>query len=121
MGRDDLVVGDTALCQAELHRPVVESAAKRGNLGSGEADPYRVALHNPIVGSTEGGDSLGPGEADPHRAALSRPWIPDSDLEIEDLLRDTPEPCTPPVLSPAPEKPFTPGAARITVEATNEQ
>ena len=69
MGRDDLVVGDTALCQAELHRPVVESAARRGNLGSGEADPYRVALHNPIIGSTEGGDSLGPGEADPQSSS----------------------------------------------------
>ena len=119
VGRDDLVVGDTALCQAELHRPVVESAARRGNLGSGEADPYRVALHNPIVGSTEGGDSQGLGKAAPYRAALCRLWIPYSDPEIEDHLRDTPEPRTPPVRSLTPERPLTPGAARIAVEAVN--
>ena len=36
------------------------------------------------------------------------------DLDIEDLLRDTPEPQTPPVRS------LTPGAVRMPVEAANE-
>ena len=42
------------------------------------------------------------------------------DSELEELLRDTPEPCTPLVCSPTPKRPFTLGAARITVEAANE-
>ena len=42
-----------------------------------------------------------------------------SDLELEELLRDTPEPGTPPVTSPGPESPSTPGAARITTEIVN--
>ena len=44
----------------------------------------------------------------------------DSDSELEELLRDIPEPGTPPVQSPTPEYPFTPGAARITEEASYE-
>ena len=95
---DDPDSGDTAPYRAVLHRPVVESAARRENLSFGDATPDRAALHGPIVGSTEGGDSLSPEEAAPYRAALNRPWTPDSDPVMEELLRDTPEPCTPPVV-----------------------
>ena len=42
-----------------------------------------------------------------------------SDLELEELMRDTPEPGTPPVLSPVPESTLTLGAARITTEIVN--
>ena len=42
------------------------------------------------------------------------------DPELEELLRDTPETCTPPVCSLTQERPLTSGAARITVEAANE-
>ena len=38
----------------------------------------------------------------------------------EELLRDTPEPSTPPVQSPIPRSPLTPGAARITEGAFYE-
>ena len=43
----------------------------------------------------------------------------DSDSELEELQRDTPEPSTPPVQSPTPGPPLTPGAARITEEASH--
>ena len=43
--------------------------------------------------SSRRGYNLGPGEAAPHLAVLCRPWTQDSDPEIEDLLKDTPEPC----------------------------
>ena len=42
-----------------------------------------------------------------------------SDLELEELLSDTPKPGTPPVPSPGPESTLTPGAARITTEVVN--
>ena len=42
-----------------------------------------------------------------------------SDLELEELLRDAPEPGTPPVPSPDPETPLTPGASGIPIEAVN--
>ena len=42
--QDDLDAGDAAPYRAALHRPVVESAARRGNLGSGEAAPHRDDL-----------------------------------------------------------------------------
>ena len=42
----------------------------------------------------------------------------ESDLELEELLRDTPEPGTPPVQYPAPGPLLTPGAAKITKEAS---
>ena len=44
----------------------------------------------------------------------------DLDSELEELLRDTPEPSTPTVQSPTPGPPLTPGAARITQEASQE-
>ena len=44
----------------------------------------------------------------------------DSDSEIEDLLRNTPKPCTPPICSPTLGRLLTPDAARITLEAANE-
>ena len=68
-----------------------------------------------IVGSKEGGDSLGPGKSSPNSAAICIPMTPGSNPVIKDLLRDTPEPCT-----PNPEIPLTPRASRITVEAANE-
>ena len=40
-------------------------------------------------------------------------------LELEEHLRETPKPGTPPVPSPDPDRPLTPGAARITTEAVN--
>ena len=40
----------------------------------------------------------------------------DSESELEELLRDSPEPGTPPVQSPVPRPSSTPGAARITEE-----
>ena len=43
----------------------------------------------------------------------------DPDAELEELLRNTTEPCTPPVSSPTLRSPLTPGAARISVEAAN--
>ena len=56
-----------------------------------------------------------------YRRRVKTPFIqqktPDSDPEIEDLLRGTPELQ---VRSPTPDRPLTPGAARITVEAANE-
>ena len=54
------------------------------------------------------------------RAALYRPWTPDIDAEIEELLRDTPEPDTPPVLSPTQEGTLNPGAARISIGAAKK-
>ena len=42
-----------------------------------------------------------------------------SDSELEELLRDTPEPGTTPAPTPAPEFSLTPGAARISTEAVN--
>ena len=42
------------------------------------------------------------------------PTASDSDSELEELLRDTPEPGTPPVQYPGPGPSFSPGAARIT-------
>ena len=39
-------------------------------------------------------------------------------MKLEELLRDTPEPSTPPVQSPAPGPLLTPGAAKITEEAS---
>ena len=50
----------------------------------------------------------------------SSPAASDSDSELEELLRDTPEPSTHPVQSPTPGPPLTPGAARITQEASQE-
>ena len=43
----------------------------------------------------------------------------DSDFELEELLRDTLEPGTPPVQSPVPGPSSTPGAARITRKAAH--
>ena len=63
---------------------------------------------------------MGPGETSPHSAALRRPWTPDSDPEIEDFLRDTPEACTSSFCSPTLDRPLSPGAARRTIEAANE-
>ena len=42
-----------------------------------------------------------------------------SHFDIEELLRDTPEPGTPPVQSPVPGPSSTPGAAKITREAAH--
>ena len=44
----------------------------------------------------------------------------DSDLELEEVQRDTPEPITPPVQSSTPGPLLTPGAARITEEASHK-
>ena len=44
----------------------------------------------------------------------------DLDTELEELLRETLVPGTPPVQSPSPGYPLTPGAARITEEALYE-
>ena len=113
--------GNVALCQAALHRPVVNPAEEKDDPDARDAALCQAALYSPIAGSTEVEDSLGQGEADPHRAVLLRPWTPDSDPEIEDLLRDTTESCNSPVCSPTPERPLTPRAAKITVEAANKQ
>ena len=53
------------------------------------------------------------------RKALHQPVVEaaDSDLEMDELLRDTPESGISPVPSPDPETPLTPGAARTTTEA----
>ena len=63
-----------------------------------------------FIEASEGGDNL----------IDHRSWTPDSDPEIKDLLRDTPEHSTPSVRSSTPDRLFTPGAARITIEAANE-
>ena len=55
-----LYTAESSTCLIEQLFTHLKIAARRGNLGSGEAAPYRVALHSPILGSTEGGDSLGP-------------------------------------------------------------
>jgi len=107
---DEPDAGDAALGQAALHRPVVSSAEEKDDPEAGNAALGRAALHRPVI-------EVG-GKNAHHSAALPRPWTPDSDTEIEDLLRCTPEPRTPPVCSP--DRTLFPGAARITVEAANE-
>ena len=133
--RDDPDAREAEPCRADLRRPVVESEEMilvpetlplieqpsqtccrvSSNLGFGEAAPHTLAPQSPIVGSKEGGDSLGPGKSSPNSAAICIPMTPGSNPVIKDLLRDTPEPCT-----PNPEIPLTPRASRITVEAANE-
>ena len=56
-----------------------------------------------------------PGESCSLQTALQQPVVAasDSDSELDELLIDTPEPSTPPVQSPTPGPPFTPGAAMI--------
>ena len=85
-------------------------------------DPDRVSSQNLVVGPTEGGNNLCSEEAASHRdrTALCRPWTPDIDADIEKLLRNTPEPGTPPVHSPTPKRTLTPGAARIPIEAAKK-
>ena len=66
--------------------------------------------------------SMKPGESCSRQTALQPPIAAasDSDSEIEERLRDSPEPSTPPVQSPPPPPQgptLTPGAARITGEA----
>ena len=66
--------------------------------------------------------SMKPGESCSRQTALQPPIIAalDSDVELEELLKDTLEPSTPPIQSPPPPPPgppLTPGAARITEEA----
>ena len=74
-----------------------------------------------FVEAAEAGDAPDAGDAAPNKAALLRSWNPNSDPELEELPRDTPKPGTPPVRSPTPERPLTPGAARIKVEASMNQ
>ena len=64
--------------------------------------------------------SRNPGESCSLQTAPQQPVVAasDSDSELEELLRDTPEPSTVPVQSPTPGPPLTPGAARITEEAS---
>ena len=64
--------------------------------------------------------SVKPEESCSRQAALQSPITAasESDSELEELLRDTPEPSTPPVQSPTPGPSLTPGAARITEEAS---
>ena len=66
--------------------------------------------------------SMKPGESCSLHTAPQQPVAAASESysELEELLRDTPEPSTPPVQSPTPEYPLTPGAARITEEASYE-
>ena len=66
------------------------------------------------------GSSMKPGESCSLQTAPQQPVVEasDSDLELEELLRDTTEPSTPPDQSPTPESPLTPGAARITEGAS---
>ena len=104
----------------EAAKIVVEVAKAGDDPNAGDAASYRAALPSPIVGSIEVSDSLGPEEAAPHIIALLRSWTPDSDPELEELLKETPKPDTPAVRSPTPERPLTPEAARIMVEAANE-
>ena len=61
------------------------------------------------------------GESCSRQAAIQPPITAasESDSELEELLRDTPEPSTPPVQSPTPGPPLTPGAARITEKASH--
>ena len=99
---------DSALCRGALHISVVGSAEDEPD--AGDADLGQAALPRTVI-------NVG-GENAPHSAALPRPWTQDSDPEIEDLLRCTPEPRYPPVCFP--DRTLTPGAARITVEAANE-
>ena len=67
--------------------------------------------------------SMKPGESCSLQTAPQQPataaW--DSDSELEKLLRDTPEPNTPPLQSPPPGPQLTPGAARITKGASHGQ
>ena len=67
--------------------------------------------------------SMKPGESCFLQTAPQQPataaW--DSDSELEKLLRDTPEPNTPPLQSPPPGPQLTPGAARITKGASHGQ
>ena len=70
--------------------------------------------------------SMKPGESCSRQIALQPPIVAasDSDAELEELLKDTPEPSTPPVQSPPPlppGPPLTPGAARITEEAVVDE
>ena len=65
-----------------------------------------------------------PGESFSRQAALQPPIAAasDSNPELEELLRDTPEPSTPPVQSPSPPPPgplLAPGAAKIAEEASH--
>ena len=64
--------------------------------------------------------SMKPGESCSLQTAPQQPVAAasKSDLKLEELLRDTPEPSTPPVQSPAPGPLLTPGAAKITEEAS---
>ena len=67
-----------------------------------------------------------PEESCSRQTALQPPIVAasDSDPELEELLRDTPEPSTPPVQSPPPPPPgppLTPGAARITEKAVVDE
>ena len=64
--------------------------------------------------------SMKPGQSCLLQTAPKQPVVEasHSDLELEELLRDTTEPSTPPDQSPTPESPLTPGAARITEGAS---
>ena len=64
--------------------------------------------------------SVKPEESCSRQAALQSPITAasESDSELEELLRDTPEPSTLPVQSPTPGPSLTPGAARITEKAS---
>ena len=63
-----------------------------------------------------------PGSSWSLQTALRQPVAEaaDSDSELEELLRDAPEPGTPPVRSPTQESPLIPEAARINPEAANK-
>ena len=66
--------------------------------------------------------SMKTGESCSRQAAIQPPITAasESDTELEELLRHTPEPSTPPVQSPTPEPPLTPGVARVTEEVAPE-
>ena len=62
--------------------------------------------------------SMKTGESCSRQAAIQPPITTASESDSE-LLRDTPEPSTPPVQSPTPGPHLTPGEARITEEASH--
>ena len=68
--------------------------------------------------------SMKPGESCSRQTALQPTIVAasDSDAELEELIKDTPELSTPSVQSPSPPgPPLTPGAARTTEEAVVDE
>ena len=122
---EDSMQGPDLVCDPEQleyqNRPM--TPGEKEIIGSYEDAIYRPPDMTEKSGSLQiKGFGFRPGRSCSLQTALHQPVVEaaDSDLELEELLRDTLEPGTPQFCSPTLESPLTSGAARINPEAAKE-